>query len=54
MKYSKLPGETNDAAYNRIAGEQGLFCIAFFGHKGTKEQKAKLAYIWKRLLTLPA
>jgi len=52
MKYTILDGETLHEAYARNTAEQGLYCIAFFGHNGTKAQKKKLYYIWKRLLKL--
>lgn len=50
MKYQVFVGETADQAFSRIAGSENLFCIAFFGHKGTKQQKSKLSYIWKSIL----
>lgn len=48
MKYIIKENVTPDENYTRLVAEAGLYCIAFFGHKGTKSQKAKLAYIWQK------
>jgi len=39
-------GLTNFDIFEQIIGEHKLYCIAF-GHKGTKQQKAKIRYINK-------
>ena len=46
----KNQGQGADQIYQAIAGEENLFSIAFFGHKGTKKQKARLNYIWKNII----
>jgi len=44
------PKSSRDGMYDYLVGEAGLYGIAFFGHKGTKAQKAKLRYIWKQVM----
>lgn len=51
MKYKKITGSI-DLDYQLLTGREGLFCIAFFGHKGTRQQMRKKNYIWKRLLKI--
>jgi len=41
---------TPDTIYRYISASENLFCIAFFGHKGTKQQRARLNYIWKQII----
>jgi hypothetical protein len=41
---------SNDLKYQILCGKAGLFGKAFFGHKATKSEKAKLRYIWKTIL----
>ena len=48
MKYTKIKNLNYD--YQHYVEEENLFCIAFFGHNGTKAQVSKLNYIWKQLL----
>jgi len=50
VKYKKMSNIDSD--YAIYAGRAGLYGIAFFGHKGTKSQKTKLTYIWKRLIKI--
>ena len=43
--------------YEIWAGREGLYGVAFFGHrfsdpKRTRRARAKLQYIWRRLLNL--
>lgn len=40
-----------DAVYEIAAGNMGLFCVAFFGWKGKKGDKAKLNRLWNRIVT---
>ena len=44
-------GYKSDSIYMVAAGDMGLYGIAFFGHKGSKTEKAKLKRTWKRILT---
>ena len=46
----KSIGYSNDLIYEIIAGNLSLFGVAFFGHKGTRSEKAKLNYAWKLIL----
>lgn len=39
-----------DAVYEIAAGKLGLFCVAFFGHKGQRGDKAKLQRVWNRIV----
>lgn len=48
-KYILNVDENIDAAYQRICGEEGLFCKAFFGHKKTEKESRKLNRIYKSL-----
>ena len=41
---------SRDGKYEILAGNAGLYCIAFFGHKGTRQQHARLRYIWKQVM----
>jgi len=38
---------TDDQLYEKLAGEAGLYGIAFFGHKGKPGDKRLLNYLWK-------
>ena len=54
-KYVVRPYETPDAAYRRMAGEAGLFCVAFFDHtlatpRETRNARRRLEYMWQRIL----
>lgn len=50
QKIANMANISRDGKYEYLAGEAGLYGIAFFGHKGTKAQKAKLRYIWKQVM----
>ena len=51
MKYRKMTDNIcTDFSY--WVSRENLFTVAFYGDYGTKSQKAKLNYIWKRLLKL--
>lgn len=41
---------SRDGKYEILAGNAGLYHIAFFGAKATKAQRAKLRYIWKQVM----
>lgn len=51
MKYNKITGNIY-TDFEILTGRESLFCKAFFGHKATKNERAKIQYIWKRLLKL--
>jgi len=44
-----MPNKSQDAIYQHLAGEAGLFGQAFFGHKATKKEKNQLQNIWKQI-----
>ena len=46
----KNKGLSNDLIYQCLAGDAGLFGVAFFGHKGKKGDKLKLNRIWNNVL----
>lgn len=46
----KLAGYSADSIYRYGAGELGLFGIAFFGHRGTKNENRQLKRLWNRVL----
>ena len=55
-KYKLHNGETIHAAYRRIAGEQDLFGVAFFGHgcanaRAARNARRRLDYAWRQLLS---
>lgn len=50
-KYKKITGVI-DADYAHYAAQKGLYHIAFFGHKGSRNQYKRLEYIWNRLLII--
>lgn len=41
---------SRDGKYEILAGNDGLYGIAFFGHKGTKKQRARLRYLWRMVM----
>ena len=45
-----FPNASDDELYRRIVSDAGLFGVAFFGHKATPKERAKLNYIWKTIL----
>ena len=48
---NNLTNNTNDNIYHiLVCMLSGYYGIAFFGHKGTKYQKARLNNIWKRII----
>jgi len=49
IKNLKSSGMTNDQIYQQVAGNIGLYSVAFFGSKGTKVQRQKLSRIWKQI-----
>jgi len=50
IKKLKNLNHSNDAIYEIAAGKMGLYHVAFFGHKGTKNQKSQLNRTWNRIL----
>lgn len=46
-RLSQMANISRDGKYEYLAGFFGLYHIAFFGHKATKQQRAKLRYLWK-------
>jgi hypothetical protein len=50
IKNLKSSGMTNDQIYQQVAGNIGLYNVAFFGSKGTKDQRQKLSRIWKQII----
>jgi hypothetical protein len=49
MKYKINNGEQIDAVYRRYLGNENIFGL-LFGHKLTRNDRRKAAYIWKSLL----
>jgi hypothetical protein len=49
MKYALKNGEQIDAVYRRYLGNENIFGL-LFGHKLTRKDRQKAAYIWKTLL----
>lgn len=43
---------SRDSAYQLVAGSLGLYNKAFFGHKATRSERAKLNQAWKMILKL--
>lgn len=41
-----------DEIYRIAAGNYGLFGVAFFGHKATRAQRAKLNRVWNRIVNV--
>lgn len=41
---------SDDTIYQIAAGELGLFHVAFYGHKGTRNDRSKLNRTWNRIL----
>ena len=50
IKNLKLSGMASDLIYQEVAGNIGLYNVAFFGAKGTKAQKQRLSRIWKQIV----
>jgi len=51
MKYKKIT-DNICTDFSIWVSKEKLFAIAFYGHFGTKNQRAKINYIWNRLLKL--
>jgi ABC-type glycerol-3-phosphate transport system substrate-binding protein len=49
MKYALKNGEQIDAVYRRYLGNENIYGL-LFGHKLTRNDRQKAAYIWKTLL----
>jgi PHP family Zn ribbon phosphoesterase len=49
QQIARMSNITRDGKYEYFAGAAGLYGQAFFGHKATKAQRAKLRYIWKQV-----
>ncbi|KKN40145.1 hypothetical protein LCGC14_0736430 [marine sediment metagenome] len=41
---------TADAIYHKLVCEACLFGVAFFGWRGTRNERRKLSRLWKRAL----
>ena len=50
IKLLKIQGLNRDTIYELLVSYAGLYCIAFFGYKGTATQKRRLRYIWKQII----
>ncbi len=50
QQVANMSNISRDGKYEILAGNAGLYGIAFFDHKGTKAEKAKLRYIWKQVM----
>lgn len=47
-------GHSADMIYEQAAGLLGSFGVAFFGHRGTPQQRAALRRAWVRILKYTA
>lgn len=45
-------GQSRDAIYEHVVEEYGLYGVAFFGHRGTRNQRRRLQYAWQRIMKL--
>lgn len=58
MKYKKVAvqmakdNNSADTIYRRLVGIAGLFGNAFFGFRSTKQERAKLRYLWNLSLNV--
>jgi hypothetical protein len=50
QKINNMKNISRDGKYEMLASECNLYGIAFFGHKGTKQQKDRLRYIWRMVM----
>ncbi len=48
----KDTGHSQDAIYEQAAGSMSLYGVAFFGHKGKKGDRQRLARVWQRILNV--